>query len=70
MIIAILEDRKGFKKSVNIPKFKPNIMIPDYPEKTVEPILVDGGVQPTIKALRFRFHKWLEEGEVALYREI
>jgi len=67
MITVILEDKKGFKKSFDIPKFRPYIDIPLRPD-SIRPAFI-GVNRLSAGRLRFRFHEWLKKGEVALYRE-
>jgi len=70
MIIAILEDNKGFRASYNLAKYMPGIEIPIQPKLGVadeDDIL--NNPPPTIKKMTFSFYKWLEENKVALYRE-
>lgn len=66
MIIAILEDLKGFRLAKEMPKFKPKIIIPIRAAKTIQENLT---VKAPYKQLEFQFYKWLEEKKVALYIE-
>lgn len=67
MIIAILEDSKGFRRSMEIARFKPKIIIPIPTKKHIIDYLTSE--EPLFKKLKFNFYKWLEEGKVALYYE-
>ena len=70
MIIAILEDSKGFRASYNFAKFLPRIDIPIHPKLTA--FYCEDSIPnepPTIKKMTFSFYKWLEKNKVALYRE-
>ena len=67
MITAILEDSKGFRRSMEIARFKPKIIIPIATKKHVVDYLT--GEEPSFKKLEFNFYKWLERGKVALYHE-
>jgi len=69
MIIAILEDSKGFRASYDLAIFKPRIEIPIHPKLRVadkDDILKKP--MPIIK-MTFAFYEWLEKNKVALYRE-
>ena len=70
MIIAILEDNKGFRASYDFAIFKSRIEIPIRPKIRVvdtESILKVPSLD--IKKATFDFYKWLEKGKIALYRE-
>ena len=70
MIIAILEDNKGFRASYNLIKFMPDIQIPE--RGSVSGVYfkdMDKFRESTIKSITFHFHRWLDEKKVALYRE-
>ena len=69
MIIAILEDKKGFKNSFNMPKFRNKIQIPLRPDKMVEPYLITGSPPPFMKKVEFHFVRWIEKDKIAFYRE-
>jgi len=71
MIIAILEDCKGFRASYNLSKLKPKIQVP-YRGKLSDVYFKPpvGLTRPsTIKSVDFYFFKWIENGKIALYRE-
>jgi len=71
MIIAILEDNKGFRRSYNLAKFRNKIQIPDRGK--LSDVYFKPPIELTrpsiIKSVYFKFYKWLEENKIALYRE-
>lgn len=64
MIIAILEDRKGFRKAVEIPSWRLWIKIPAKPKKQIPE-----AESKSLEIVTFRFSRWLEGKNVALYFE-
>lgn len=69
MIIAILEDSKGFRTSHNLAKFCFRIEIPIHPKWTEIYCGENIPESPTMEKMTFDFYKWLEQNKVALYRE-
>lgn len=70
MIIAILEDRKKFKKSMELPRFIPYIKIALPLNLPTVVHLGKGEGETSIDYIEFRFHRWIdEESKVALYKE-
>jgi len=75
MIIAVLEDKKGFMASYSIARFLRRIDVPIPYTKHYNPTAFHCGdndlcEQPRYEKITFRFYKWLEENKVALYREV
>ena len=66
MIIAILKDKKGFKMTTELPRFTPEINLPQIPD-------IDGCCCSCVKEcekIRFRFSHWVGENrEVAEFVE-
>jgi len=71
MIIAILEDRKGFRKSIDFARFQEKILIQVPKNPIAYSIAHDPSPEefPAITTIEFYFQKWLEENKVAFYRE-
>ena len=56
MITAILTDRKGFQRSIQIPDLWPEVNIPLHEDPTLDTIL-PGDVMPTYKEISMTFVK-------------
>jgi hypothetical protein len=70
VMIAVLEDRKGFRKTLFIPAPYPQIKIPlpcELQAFNYEPESLSE--YPSSAVLIFFFHRWIEEKEIAIYRE-
>lgn len=69
-MIAILKDKKGFVKSMEVPYPKPYIVIGIVPALTIVDVHDAGLQEPTslLKTIRFLYRKQLDE-QVALYVE-
>lgn len=70
-MIAILEDRKGFRSSMWIDYDKPRLTIRVHPPLLVVEVGDIGCVEPLVaETVEFHFERWLEVHKVALYREV
>lgn len=69
MITAILEDKKGFRKSMDIPRLMSCIRIAIPPNLPTVVYWGNKDDEITIEILEFYFEKWLVDNEIALYRE-
>ena len=67
MIIAILEDRKQFRRSVELSGFRSSIQIPISPSLLYSDTHIPE--KDLLERITFYFYKWLEKNKVALYRE-
>ena len=67
-MIAILEDSKGFRRSIDFPKFSPQICLPIFKHLTAFDN-IEELTEPCCDKVTFTFDKWLELEEIALYKE-
>lgn len=71
MIIAILKDRKGFRKSIILSRPMRELKIPLRPfiPEIYRPSSSATTVPPKTEILEFEFYKELEKGKVFLFKE-
>lgn len=66
-MIAILEDKKSFRKTVDLPYFTNIFKVLDHKGIC---LCVSGEVDEPLPSIDFRFSHWLEPNEVAIYKEV
>jgi hypothetical protein len=74
MIIAILEDRKGFRTSFALANFFPEVYVPVHHVLGTNHVYTTSDEElataPIFKKLTFRFQQWLDnKRKVAFYKE-
>lgn len=71
-MIAILQDTKGFRTSINIPKFWEQVCLPIFKPLSAVTDFDDKKTmsEPACDKITFLFEKWIDDKEeVGLYKE-